>query len=221
MPHQIVRCALKRVIQNVILAATGLTGLVKVLPSILKMNMAPKTTRNSGGKEGTKMTRAGKDKGDPTRAIRRPVMTTLKLTVKNTTIASRDTKNDDIITPPLDTRGKDKVHPTITSFLAAGAQESFAEHIVPSLANSQPVIEAIPPGNSNERERVALNEINKSLAIGSQGDDGLSSGLVNSVATKKKEGAVSPSAKTDIKPSSLKSQLGERQLVTWVIQPLH
>ncbi|KAJ1159666.1 hypothetical protein NDU88_000171 [Pleurodeles waltl] len=162
----------------------------ETLPSILKTNMAPKTTWNSGDKEGTKTTRAGKDKGDPAGAVRCPVTTTVKLIGKNTTGVGRDAKNDDVTIPPLATRGKDKIQPTITSFLAVGAQESFAEHIVPSLANSQPAIEAMPPGNSNEREMGALNEINESLIKGSQGDDGLSGVLASSVATKKKGGGL-------------------------------
>ncbi|KAJ1162831.1 hypothetical protein NDU88_003296 [Pleurodeles waltl] len=132
MPRQTVRCVLKRVIQNVITVVTGLTELVKTLPSTLKINMAPKIAQNSGDKaEGTKTTRAGKDKGDPARVVRRPIMITAKSSGNNTTGVGKDVENDDGIIPPLDAREKDKIQPTITSFLAVGEQESYTEHIVP------------------------------------------------------------------------------------------
>ncbi|KAJ1083249.1 hypothetical protein NDU88_003408 [Pleurodeles waltl] len=113
---------------------------------------------------------------------------------KNTTGVGRDVKNDDGIIPPLDARGKDKIQPTITSFLAVGVQESYTEHIVPPPANSQSVIEAVPSGTSRER---ALIETNESLIKVSQGDDGLPGVLDSRVVTKatKKRGSGFPISK--------------------------
>ncbi|KAJ1084897.1 hypothetical protein NDU88_005037 [Pleurodeles waltl] len=183
-PRQTVRCVLKRVIQNVITVETGLAELVKTLPSTLKINMAPKIAQNSGDKaEGTKATHAGKDKGDAAGVVRRPIMITAKSSGKNTTGVGRDVKNDDGIILRLDARGKDKIQPTITSFLAVGVQESYTEHTVPPPANSQSVIEAVPSGTS--RERVPI-ETNEPLIKVSQGDDGLPGVLDSSVVTKKK-----------------------------------
>ncbi|KAJ1119331.1 hypothetical protein NDU88_007517 [Pleurodeles waltl] len=191
-PHKTVRCVLKKVIQNVITAATGLAELVKTLPSTLKINMAPKTAWNSGDKvEGTKTTHAGKDKGDPAGVVRRPITITAKSSGKNTIGVGRDIKNDDGITPPLDAMGKDKIQPTIPSFLALGVQERYTEHTVPPPANSQPVLEAVPPGTS--RERVPI-ETNQPLKKASQGDDDPLGILDSSVVTKKK-GSVFPISK--------------------------
>ncbi|KAJ1141894.1 hypothetical protein NDU88_008222 [Pleurodeles waltl] len=184
MSRQTVGCVLKREIQNVIAAATGLAELVKTLPSTLKINMAPKSDRNSCDKaQGTKTTCAGKDKGDPAGVVRRPIMIMVKSRGKNTTVVGRDVKNDDGIIPPLDARGKDKIQPTITSFLAVGVQESYTEHIVPPPANSRFVIEAVPSGTSRERVTIKTNE---PLIKVSQGDDGLPGVLDSSVVTKKK-----------------------------------
>ncbi|KAJ1119515.1 hypothetical protein NDU88_007700 [Pleurodeles waltl] len=183
-PRQTVGCVLKRVIQNVITVATGLAELVKTLPSTLKINMAPKIARNSSDKaEGTKTTRAGKDKGDPAGLVRNPIMITAKSSGINTTGVDRDVKNDDGIIPPLDARGKDKIQPTITSFFAVGVQESYTEHIVPPPANSQSVIEAVPSGTSRERVPIKTNE---PLIKVSQGDNGLPGVLDSSVVTKEK-----------------------------------
>ncbi|KAJ1202778.1 hypothetical protein NDU88_006574 [Pleurodeles waltl] len=180
-PRQTVMCVLKRVLQNVITAATGLVELVKTLPNSLKINMAQKSARNSGDKaEGSKTTRAGKDKGDSAGAARRPIMTVAKLIGKSTTSVGRDFKNDDGITPPLEVRGKGKIQPTITSFLAAEVQENYTEHTVPPPANSQSVIEVVPLGTN--RERVPI-ETNKPPIRASQSDI-----LDSSVVTKKKSG---------------------------------
>ncbi|KAJ1145687.1 hypothetical protein NDU88_011972 [Pleurodeles waltl] len=106
---------------------------------------------------------------------------------KNTTGLGRDAKNDDGTTRPLDARGKDKIQPTITSFLAVGVQESYTGHTVPPPANSQSVIEAVieatPSGTSRER---VLIETNEPLIKASQDDDGIRGVPDSSVVTKKK-----------------------------------
>ncbi|KAJ1137006.1 hypothetical protein NDU88_003419 [Pleurodeles waltl] len=184
MPRHTVRCVLKRVIQNMITAFTGLAELVKTLPSTLKINMAPKTARNSGDKaEGTKTTCAGKDKGDPAEVVRRLITITAKSSGKNTIGVSRDVKNDDGINLSLDTRGKDTIQPTITSVLAVGVQEIYTEHTVPPPANSQSVIEAVPSGTIRERVPIKTNE---PLIKASQGDNDPLGILDSSVVTKKK-----------------------------------
>ncbi|KAJ1158911.1 hypothetical protein NDU88_011583 [Pleurodeles waltl] len=143
--------------------------------------MPPKAARNTGDKaEGGKTTRAGKDKGDSAGAARRPITTAAKLSGKNTTSVGRDFKNDDSITPPLEVRGKGKIQPTITTFLAAEVQENYTEHTVPPPANSQSVIEVVPLGTNGERVPI---ETNKTLIRASQSDI-----LDSSVVTKKKRG---------------------------------
>ncbi|KAJ1158912.1 hypothetical protein NDU88_011584 [Pleurodeles waltl] len=163
------------------MVATGLVELVKTLPSTLKTNMAPKAARKSGDKAvGSKTTRAGKDKGDSAGVGRRPIATAAKLSGKNTTTISRDFKNDDGITPPLEVRGKGKNQPTIIAFLAADVQENYTELTVPPPSNSQSVIEVVPLGTNGERVPI---ETTKPLIRASQSDI-----LDSSVETKKKRG---------------------------------
>ncbi|KAJ1121207.1 hypothetical protein NDU88_009328 [Pleurodeles waltl] len=86
-----------------ITAVTGLAGLVRTFPYALKINMAPKTARNSGNKtDGAKITRIGKDKGDSAGASRRPTSIMAKPTGKSTIGLGRDAKTDDSITPLLE-----------------------------------------------------------------------------------------------------------------------
>ncbi|KAJ1105445.1 hypothetical protein NDU88_002851 [Pleurodeles waltl] len=116
-PSQTVSRVLRRVIQNAITLVTGLGELVKILPSTLKINMAPKIARNFGDKaEGAKTTHVGKDKGDTVGAAWRPNVSTAKSGGRNITGPGKDVKNGNGITLPLDVRGKDKIQPTITSF---------------------------------------------------------------------------------------------------------
>ncbi|KAJ1216542.1 hypothetical protein NDU88_004143 [Pleurodeles waltl] len=102
-PRQTAKSVVKGVLHTVITVAAGLIELMKTLPSTLKINMAPKAARYSGDKaEGSKTTRTGKDKGDSIGAVRCPIATAAKLSGKNTTIVVKDSKNDDGITPPME-----------------------------------------------------------------------------------------------------------------------
>ncbi|KAJ1163776.1 hypothetical protein NDU88_004229 [Pleurodeles waltl] len=178
-PYQTANSVIKGVLQSVITVAAGLVELMKTLPSTLKINMAPKAARYSGDKaEGSKATRTGKDKGDSIGAVRRPIATAAKLSRKNTTRAVKDPENDDGITPPMEVREKDKIQPTIISYLTAEVQENYTEHTVPPPANSQSEIEVVPLGTNRKGAPV---EINKPLIRASQSDI-LDSGVV----TKKK-----------------------------------
>ncbi|KAJ1142027.1 hypothetical protein NDU88_008355 [Pleurodeles waltl] len=146
--------------------------------------MAPKTAQNSGDKtDGDKITRIGKDKGDSAGASRRPTSIMAKPTGKNTTGLGKDAKTEDSITPLLEVRGKDKSQ-SITSFLAAGAQENCTGRTIPTPVNSQSVIETVPLGTYSEK---ALTETKEPLINAAQGDDCLSGALNSSVVTRKKK----------------------------------
>ncbi|KAJ1185622.1 hypothetical protein NDU88_002412 [Pleurodeles waltl] len=167
-PYQIAKSVVKEVLQTLITVTEGLVELIKTFPSTLKINMAQKAARYSGdNSEGNKRTRIGKDKGDSTGAVRRPILTAAKLSRKNTTRTVKDSKNDDGITPPMEVRGNGKAQPTIISYLAAEAQEKYTEHTLLPPANSQSEIEVVPMGTNTEGAPI---EICKPLRRVSQTD---------------------------------------------------
>ncbi|KAJ1211164.1 hypothetical protein NDU88_006525 [Pleurodeles waltl] len=74
-PSGVVRSALMRLTQSTLSLLARLGELANVLPGILKRNMAPKTSRNSGDKgEGARVAQMGKDKGDTAVVGRRPTL---------------------------------------------------------------------------------------------------------------------------------------------------
>ncbi|KAJ1145697.1 hypothetical protein NDU88_011982 [Pleurodeles waltl] len=197
-PHQTARGVIKKVLQNVIAAVLGLAGLARTLPYILKINMAPKTARNSGDKtDGAKIARIGKDKGDSAGATRCPTSIMAKPTGRNTIGPGRDAKTNSN-TPLLEVRGKDKSQSTITSFLAAGAQESCAGHRIPPPVNCQSVLETC--------SKKVLNEIKDPPIKASQGDAGLAEALDSSVVTKKKSS--SPTSKKELQTQRVETVTG-------------
>ncbi|KAJ1082119.1 hypothetical protein NDU88_002289 [Pleurodeles waltl] len=97
--------------------------------------MAPKATRNPGDKnEGAKMTRIGRDKGEPARANKRLTSIAGKTVGKNMPGLGKDVKTSDSITPSLEIKGKGKSQSTIMTFLAGGAQDSVS--VTPSSENN-------------------------------------------------------------------------------------
>ncbi|KAJ1153557.1 hypothetical protein NDU88_006316 [Pleurodeles waltl] len=64
-PSRPLRSLIKRAISDVLTAAAGVIGLIRLVSYALKNNMAPKAIRNLGDKtEGAKTTRVGRDKGE-------------------------------------------------------------------------------------------------------------------------------------------------------------
>ncbi|KAJ1215997.1 hypothetical protein NDU88_003603 [Pleurodeles waltl] len=97
--------------------------------------MAPKATRNPGDKnEGAKMTRIGRDKGEPARANTHLTSIAVKTVGKNMPGLGKDVKTSDSITPSLEIKGKGKSQSTIMTFLAGGAQDSVS--VTPSSENN-------------------------------------------------------------------------------------
>ncbi|KAJ1209204.1 hypothetical protein NDU88_004582 [Pleurodeles waltl] len=158
-PSQPVRSAIKRAIFDVIAAVAGIAGFMRALPYALKTSMAPKNTRNLGDKsDGSKITRAGRDKGDLAGANRRLMSTIGKSTGKNMPGTGREAKTGDSITPMLEVRGKDKSQSTITTFLTGGARDSSLEHITLPSEVSPSGAGTIPSDTSSEKTLIENNE---------------------------------------------------------------
>ncbi|KAJ1083050.1 hypothetical protein NDU88_003210 [Pleurodeles waltl] len=103
-----VRSVIRWVIYDVRVAVAGLAEIVRMLPHVLKISMAPKAARNSGDKsDGSKMTHIGRvkgDKGDLAGVNRRPASTAGKLTRKNMSGPGKDAKISDNTIPLLEGR---------------------------------------------------------------------------------------------------------------------
>ncbi|KAJ1141999.1 hypothetical protein NDU88_008327 [Pleurodeles waltl] len=107
--------------------------------------MAPKTIRNYGDKsEGARTTRIGRDKGETVGISKRLASITGKAAGKNTAGLMKDAKMSDNTTPPLEFKMKSKSQPTITAFLAGGAQDSSSTRVTPSPESKVPGKEPTP-----------------------------------------------------------------------------
>ncbi|KAJ1169660.1 hypothetical protein NDU88_001551 [Pleurodeles waltl] len=170
---------------DVIAVVVRLAGFVRALPHFLKISMAPQLARNSGDKtDGAKISRPGKDKRDPAGANRRPILTMGRQTGRNITSQGKDFKVDNNIIPLLETRGKCKTQPTITSFLAGGTQESCTTLTTPSSGDSQSVTESVPMGALSEKTLIEIKEPPTTAA--QPADSGLV-GLDSCVVVRRKE----------------------------------
>ncbi|KAJ1098348.1 hypothetical protein NDU88_003463 [Pleurodeles waltl] len=161
---------------------------MRVLPYVLKISMAPKTTRNPGDKlDGVKMTRVGRDKGDLVGANKRLMSIIGKPAGKNMPGPGKDAKTSDSATPLLEVKGKSKSKSTIMSFLAGGAQDSSPAHTTLLSEINPSVIETILLDTSSKK---MLIENNEPLIKAIQGsENSLRTGDSNSITREKELGS--------------------------------
>ncbi|KAJ1208737.1 hypothetical protein NDU88_004120 [Pleurodeles waltl] len=140
-------------------AVAGIAGFMRALPYARKISMAPKITRNSGDKlDGSKTTRAGRDKGDLAGANRRLMSTIGKSTGKNMPGMGKDAKTSDSTTPLLEVRGKDKSQSTIMTFFTGEVRDSSLEHITLPSEISPSATGTILSDTSSEKTLIENNE---------------------------------------------------------------
>ncbi|KAJ1175677.1 hypothetical protein NDU88_000964 [Pleurodeles waltl] len=158
-PLQPVRSVIKRAISDVRAAVAGIAGFMRTLPYALRTSMVPKNTRNSRDKlNGSKMTRAGRDKGDLAGSNRRLMQTIGISTGKNMPGTGKEPKMSNSITPLLEVRGKDKSQSTIMTFLTGGARDSSLEHITLPSEISPSATGIILSDTSSEKTLIENNE---------------------------------------------------------------
>ncbi|KAJ1171241.1 hypothetical protein NDU88_003111 [Pleurodeles waltl] len=93
--------------------------LIRLSSHALKTNMAPKATRNPGDKtDGVKMTRVGRDKGEPAEVNKRLTSIAGKAVGKNTLGLVKDSKMSD--STNWKSRGKAKANLLLRLFSQAG-----------------------------------------------------------------------------------------------------
>ncbi|KAJ1178391.1 hypothetical protein NDU88_003637 [Pleurodeles waltl] len=110
-PSRLLRSVIKQAISDVLTAAAGVIGLIRLLSHALKTNIAPKATQNPGDKtEGVKTTRVGRDKGEPAGVNKRLTSIVGKAAGKNMLGFGKDAKMSDSTTPRWKSRRKAKVN---------------------------------------------------------------------------------------------------------------
>ncbi|KAJ1164828.1 hypothetical protein NDU88_005262 [Pleurodeles waltl] len=158
-PSWLLRNVTKQKISDALTAAAGAIGRIRLLFHVLKTNMAPKATQNPGDKnEGVKMTRVGRDKGEPAGVNKRLASIAGKAVGKNMPGVGKDAKMSDSITPSLEIKGKGKSQSTIMTFVAGGAQDSVSVYITPSSKNNTLCKESTLPSITNRKLCTENNE---------------------------------------------------------------